>query len=272
MALTAFQRDICRLLAAHRRVRGESYVAGGVALSVALDTQRLSRDLDLFHDTTQAVAASWDTDRVALESAGYAVMPIRERPGFVQATVLRGSDTLLVEWTRDSAFRFFPLVEHGELGLTLHPFDLAANKVLALVGRAEVRDWVDVLMCDERVQAFGYLVWAACGKDPGFTPHGLIDHARRSSHYSAPEVRSLAFEGSPPDAALLAGRWHRILLTADVIVGRLPAAHAGEVVLSRSGELFQGGPEELERELAGGGVRFHAGRLGGALPQITRLG
>jgi len=180
MALTAFQRDICRLLAAHRRARGESYVAGGVALSVALDTQRLSRDLGLFHDTTQAVAVSWDADRVALESRGYTVAPLRERPGFVQATVSRESDTLLVEWTRDSAFRFFPLVEHDELGLTLHPFDLATNKVLALVGRVEVRDWVDVLMCDERVQAFGYLVWAACGKDPGFTPQGLVDHASRS--------------------------------------------------------------------------------------------
>ena len=197
--------------------------------------------------------------------------PLRERPGFVQATVSRESDTLLVEWTRDSAFRFFPLVEHDELGLTLHPFDLATNKVLALVGRVDVRDWVDVLMCDERVQAFGYLVWAACGKDPGFTPQGLLDHARRSSHYSALEVRSLAFEGAPPDAAVLARQWHQTLLTADAIVSRLPAVHAGEVVLSPSGELFQGGPDELERDLAAGRVRFHAGRLGGALPQVTRL-
>ena len=28
----------------------------------------------------------------------------------------------------------FPLLEHEQLGLTLHPFDLATNKVLALVG------------------------------------------------------------------------------------------------------------------------------------------
>ena len=36
------------------------------------------------------------------------------------------------------SFRFFPLVEHEELGLTLHPFGLATNKVLALIGRLEV--------------------------------------------------------------------------------------------------------------------------------------
>ena len=41
----------------------------------------------------------------------------------------------------------------------------------------EVRDWVDVILCDERVQPFGCLAWAACGKDPGFTPQGLIVHA-----------------------------------------------------------------------------------------------
>jgi hypothetical protein len=271
MALTAFQRDVCRLLAAHRRTRGESYVAGGVALSVALDTQRLSRDLDLFHDTIDAVAASWDDDRRILAGAGCAVTALRERPGFVQATVARGADILLVEWVRDSAFRFFPLVEHDELGLTLHPFDLATNKVLALVGRVEVRDWVDVLVCDERLQALGYLAWAACGKDPGFSPHSLLDHARRSAHYSVQEVAALAFDGPPPDAAALAHRWQEALRSAGEIIGRLPAQHVGEVVLSTGGELFQGGAAELDAALASARVRFHAGRIGGALPHVTTV-
>ena len=163
MAVTPFQRTLCRLLAADRRRRGDSYVAGGVALGMALDARRLSRDLDLFHDTTQAVAATWDADRKTMEAGGYQVAPVRERPGFVQATVSLAGETLLVEWVHDSAYRFFPLVEHDDLGLTLHPFDLATNKVLALIGRVEVRDWVDVLSCDERLQPFGYLAWAACG-------------------------------------------------------------------------------------------------------------
>jgi hypothetical protein len=64
-------------------------------------------------------------------------------------------------------FRFFPLVEHDDLGLTLHPFDLATNKVLALVGRPEARDWIDAIDCHERLQPLGYLAWAACGKEPG---------------------------------------------------------------------------------------------------------
>lgn len=48
----------------------------------------------------------------------------------MEALVSRRGQDLIVEWTRDSAFRFFPLVEENDLGLTLHPFDLATNKVL----------------------------------------------------------------------------------------------------------------------------------------------
>ena len=36
MALTAFQRDVCRLLAGNRLRSGESYVAGAAALNELL--------------------------------------------------------------------------------------------------------------------------------------------------------------------------------------------------------------------------------------------
>lgn len=268
MALTAFQRDVCRLLADRRRASGESYVAGGIALNVALEAHRVSRDLDLFHDTTEAVARSWDADRVLLDKEGYSVTPERERPGFVQATVSLGQGRLIIEWVHDSAYRFFPLVEHEELGLTLHPFDLATNKVLALIGRLEVRDWLDVLACDGRLQPLGYLAWAACGKDPGFTPLGVLNHARQSSHYSAVEVATLAFDGPAPDAADLSRHWRGALETARAIVETLPADHVGEAVLTVGGQLFRGQAADLERSLSRGEVIFHAGRVGGALPQV----
>jgi hypothetical protein len=55
-----------------------------------------------------------------------------ERPSFVQAIARSDEAETLIEWAQDSAFRFFPLIEHAELGLVLHPFDLATNKALAL--------------------------------------------------------------------------------------------------------------------------------------------
>lgn len=47
---------------------------------------------------------------------------------------------------------FFPLIEDETLGLVLRPFDLATNKVLATAGWLEVRDWIDAITCDQRLQ------------------------------------------------------------------------------------------------------------------------
>ena len=268
MALTSFQRDVCRLLADRRRTSGESYIAGGVALTLALAAQRISRYLDIFHDTTEAVSQSWDDDRRLLESAGYAVRAQRERPGFVEAAVTRDGEALQVEWVRDSAFRFFPLVEHDELGLALHPFDLATNKVLALIGRTESRDWVDVIECDRSLQPLGYLAWAACGKDPGFTPAGILAHAGRASRYAQPEIDTLAFEGETPQADALSRRWHAALDDARTIVACLPADRAGTAVLRTDGDLFTGTPTILKNALVAGALQFHEGRIGGAWPSV----
>lgn len=268
MALTPFQRAICRLLAERRRASGESYVAGGVALTTALAAPRVSRDLDIFHDTVDAVAASWDADRQLLTSANYAVEPRRERPGFVEAVVSRDGETVIVEWLRDSAYRFFPLIEHEEFGLTLHPFDLATNKLLALIGRKEARDWIDVIECHERLQPLGYMSWAACGKDPGFTPAGILAHAGRASRYSQTEIDALAFAGEPPSAQALSRRWHSALDQAHAIVRCLPVDKAGMAVLDEHGLLFRGGADELPIARERGMVRFHEGRIRGAWPQL----
>jgi len=271
MALSPLQRDVCRLLADRRRSSGESYVAGGVALGEALASLRVSRDLDIFHDTTAAVASSWDADRQTLEQSGFSVQIVRERPGFVEAVAEKAGASLLIEWARDSAFRFFPLVEHDDLGLTLHPFDLATNKVLALVGRLEPRDWIDTILAADRLQPLGYLAWAACGKDPGFTPQGVMAHARRSGRYTQAEISALAFEGQTPSAAALGRRWHDLLNAGDDVVRCLPAADAGEAVLTRQGELARWSASELETAIRAGDVQYHQGRIGGAWPTIVNL-
>ena len=268
MALTEFQRHVCRLLATHRKAGGESYIAGGVALNELLKGSRISRDIDSFHDTETALAMTWDADRRLLESDALRVDVLRERPGFVEARVQRGSDSVLVQWARDSAFRFFPLVEHPELGLTLHPFDLATNKVLALIGRLEVRDWIDLLHCHRHLQPLGYLAWAACGKDPGFGPLGILEEAARSSRYSAEEVGALEFEGPPPDTSELSREWHTALTEARKMVVLLPPDSAGEAVLAPDASLFRGSVRELERALEGREVRYHRGAIRGVLPVV----
>lgn len=268
MALTNIQRDVCRLIARQRIASGESYVAGGAALNTLLEAPRISQDLDLFHDTAAALAATWDADRETLLAAGYDIAIVRERPAFVEAIVRRATESVILQWTHDSAFRFFPLVEHPELGLTLHPFDLATNKVLALVGRVEARDWIDILQCDSAVQPLGYLAWAATGKDPGLAPDAVLLEARRSARYSDAEITALAFDGPPPDAAALSLQWHAILEKASEVVAALPYEHVGQCVLADD-ELFRGDAVALRAALARGEIRFHAGSIHGAFPRIV---
>ncbi len=270
MPLTEFQRQLCRLLADNRIRSGESYVAGGTALNELLKASRRSRDIDLFHDTEQALAASWQADRHSLDLAGYEVSVIRERPTFVEAQIRRGPDTVVVQWAHDSAYRFFPLVRHEEMGLVLHPFDLATSKVLALVGRVEPRDFVDTLTCDREVQPLGYLAWAACGKDPGFSPSAILEQAARSSRYSEAELSGLDFDGRPPTAAELSRRWQKVLARARETVSLLPADMAGRAVLASGGDLFRGNPLALREAVARSRVAFHEGRIGGAFPTVVR--
>lgn len=267
MALTEYQRTICRLIARHRIASGESYVAGAVALNTLTGAPRISRDIDLFHDTTQAVAASWDADCALLQSEDYEVHIQREREGFVEAEIRKDHESVIMQWAADSAFRFFPLVTHEDFGLTLHPFDLATNKVLALVGRLEARDWVDVINCHEKIQPLGYLAWAASGKDPGFSPAAILEQAGRS-HYSEVELAALDFAGASPDAAELSRKWHALLAEGREVVAALPPSEIGECVLDQSGNLFLGGANELRQALKHNDLRFHEGRIHGALPTL----
>ncbi len=272
MPLTGLQRIVCRLIAANRIASGESYVAGAVALNELIGAARLSRDIDLFHDTDAAVEAAWAADRTLLEAQGFTVRRVRERPSFVEAEVERDGEMVLMQWARDSAFRFFPLVEHAELGLTLHPFDLATNKVLALIGRLEPRDWVDVIECDKRLQPLGYLAWAACGKDPGFGPAAILEHAGRTGRYTQAEIAQLSFAGVAPSAEELSRSWHAMLETARRIVAELPGEQAGACVLGPAGDLFRGPPDEIAPALERGHISFHRGCIRGALPSPLARG
>jgi hypothetical protein len=267
MALTPLQRRVCRLLAEERKRSGESYVAGGGALNELLGGSRMSHDVDLFHDTEAALVATWPKDRETLVAAGLTVEPLREQPAFVEVRVRDLDETVLVQWVQDSAYRFFPLVEHETLGLTLHPFDLATNKVLALAGRREARDWIDAIQCHEHLQPLGYLAWAAAGKDPGLGPLAIIEEAART-RYSAVEIAALEFGGPAPGAAELSVRWHQAVADAREIVRALPGAQVGRCVIHGDGQLEKASPLDLPRELEAGRVSFHEGRIRGAYPEV----
>ena len=133
---------------------------------------------------------------------------------------------LKIEWAQDSAFRFYPVQKDERLGYRLHDADAAVNKVLALAGRSEIRDFVDVLHLDDSYLPLGALAWAACGKDPGFTPEFLLDHAARHVAYTQHDLDRLSLR-EPLDLGVLKRRWLTALERAQGLVSRLPSEEVG---------------------------------------------
>jgi hypothetical protein len=126
-----------------------------------------------------------------------------------------------------------------------------------------------LINADRRLQPLGYLLWAACGKDPGFSPGSLLAHARRTTRDSALEVAQLDFRGAAPDAGELARTWRGMLENASSVVDLLPADEAGHCVLTAQGDLCRCSPAHLAEVVAERRFRFHPGSLGGAYPRLV---
>lgn len=252
----------------NRRNSDESYIAGGAALNQILGTNRRSHDLDLFHDTSEALQSTWENDSKTLLANGYSVKIQREASSFIEAEIIHADGHVLIQWVRDSAFRFFPLVEDKILGLTLHQFDHATNKLLAMAGRLEPRDWIDTIECHRRIQPIGYLIWAAVGKDPGINPQMIVSDAGRL-HYAQQELDSLDFDGETPSASLLSSEWKTALAAAGELITILPDEHLGECILTKDKNFYKGSAEEVVTELQAGSLIFHKGSIKGAWPHIV---
>jgi hypothetical protein len=71
-----------------------------------------------------------------------------------------------------------------DIGLVLHPEDVAADKVLALWDRARPRDFFDVAALLDRYGP-DHLLELAAAKDQGFTPETFVDALRAIARLSA---------------------------------------------------------------------------------------
>ena len=176
MPLTVLQKQVLRILAANRSE--ESHFAGGLVLNAGEDSPRYSHDFDIFHEAEAEVARASDLDVLSLRSAGYEVHQTggdwKNSVSFRKAKLIHGGEELEIDWAADCAFRFFPIEPDPVLGWRLHLFDMATNKALALAARSVTRDYVDIVELD-RTYPLEAIVWAACGKDQGFSPMLLLE-------------------------------------------------------------------------------------------------
>jgi len=175
MALTKLQREIMASIAKNRSET--SYVAGGLALN--MNWPRLSDDIDIFQDTDEEIGPVAERDMETLRGDGFRVYVEVNVYGCVEAEVSKAQEHTLIQWMSESRIRFFPLIRDDEWGARLHPADLAVNKVLAASTRTKPRDFVDLLMIDERLCPLGAIILAASGKPPHYSPIRTIDEIRR---------------------------------------------------------------------------------------------
>ena len=194
MALTQLQSNILRRLAKNRSET--SYLAGGLMLNK--NWHRRSDDIDIFHDTDEAVTGAANADLAVLEAAGYKTHRDFMVYGAVDATVSDGTSSTIIQWFAETKRRFFPLVKDEEWGARLHQADLAVNKILAASGRSKARDIADLVAIGRNYCLLGPLVLAAAGKPPNFSPRRTIDEIRRHT-LSIPAEEFAAVKGLPAD-------------------------------------------------------------------------
>ena len=264
MPLTDFQRTILALLAQTRTP--DSYLAGGAALHFAPNSVRYSNDLDFFHDSSQRVASAFSEDAALLEEAGYGLDMEISQPGFIRAVVSRDGESTRIDWAHDSAWRFMPPIRDPLGGFVLHDIDLSINKTLALVGRDEPRDFIDILFVHERVLPLSALTWAAVGKDPGFTPLSIVELLRRRGRHRPEDMARLNLT-TPFDAVASKELWLGALADAEAFARSGPTDEVG--CLYYSPELRSFTVPTRETGLAGQGLATHFGTPGGVLPRVS---
>jgi hypothetical protein len=259
--LSRIQGDILRLLAAQRNP--ESYVAG--ASPLIQRAPRISNDIDLYHDRAEQVAVTAVTDTQTLTAAGFGVSWLRQMPLMYTAGVTRDGASTRLEWVADSDYRFFPTVRDEIFGYTLHPADLAMNKVMAAAGRRELRDLVDLVTIHERILSLGAVIWAAVEKSPGFTPEGLIAEIRRNgATHSVAEWQGLQSTG-PLDPKDITARLRAALDQAEAFVMRMPTDKLGLLFLDDTGHAVQPDPNRLDAYWP------HAGQRRGQWPDSPEI-
>jgi hypothetical protein len=191
---------------------GQVALAGGGAM-LALDlVDRPTQDVDLFTPDPAEVTRLTDALAVALRAEGARVQVDRRGPVFTRlgVTVADGR-SVVVEIAHDARIRESVQLSFGRV---LHPDEVAADKTLALFGRAAARDLVDVAALSKR-----YPLERLCGlaaeKDAGFDRRVFADALAAAAAHSDAAFAELGL--APASVAALrasTARWRAQLVEA----------------------------------------------------------
>jgi hypothetical protein len=167
--LSPFQVQV---LEAFFRATSGFYLTGGAALAGFHLGHRETHDLDLFtlgRSVTEGLAAL----RVVAGAIGAETEELQTAPDFRRVLLRRSDESLIV----DLAFERAPQLREEKLVFgTIRvdpPEEIFANKLCALLGRAEIRDLVDVRALEQTGLSLEQALTAGSRKDGGLTPAQL---------------------------------------------------------------------------------------------------
>ena len=192
------------------------YLTGGTALSAIFLKHRKSNDLDFFTNTEELILPLSQKIEASLIKEGFKVERLRGFHSFVELSVSSDNDSTVVHFALDSPFRFEQPSGFDEIpGIKVASLiDIATNKLLALFGRAELRDFIDnYFLVKERFNKID-LVEKAAQKDPGFDLYWLGIAMERINDFTddSPDLHLLARSCTMNDLKAFFRNWKKGIL------------------------------------------------------------
>ncbi len=172
---------------------GSFYLTGGTALAEFYLKHRKSNDLDFFATIEETIVSFSYNLEQALKRDGMVVERQRAVRSFVELRATQKDEFTIIHIAQDAPFRFEALKEFPQYPkLKVDSLvDIASNKLLALFGRAALRDFIDVyFLIKNGFFTFEALVEKAKLKDPGFDLYWLAVAFERIKTFSedAPDL------------------------------------------------------------------------------------
>lgn len=164
------------------------YLTRGTALAHFYLQHRKSYDLDFFTSEEHLIDPFSRRFEALVQSQSLKTDRRRSLKSFVEIFVIRGEETCVIQFAQDSPFRFEPPQEFPAYpGLKVDSLrEIASNKVLALFGRAALRDFIDLyVLIHEAKFDPKRLMKEAQQKDQGFDLYWFGVALERINSYTA---------------------------------------------------------------------------------------
>lgn len=168
--LTPLQQEV---LAAFFRHEQGFFLTGGAALAGYHLGHRVTLDLDLFTLDAAAFERGRHVLQAVADELGASLSIRQDAPGFRRGLLSRDGESVVVDLVLERVAQRVPTKPMVD-GIRVDPLEeIAANKLCAIVGRAEERDLVDLWALEGAGVSLVDALPAALDKDGGATPANI---------------------------------------------------------------------------------------------------